>query len=66
MSRIRPNLYEDLPEESEEAGEFPMHGLHRDTVIEVNESHGGNLLHLEIDERCGREWVGYRYVVRKL
>lgn len=61
-----PNLYEDLPQESEDAGEFPMHGLHRDTVIELLKSRGGTLLHLENDERCGREWVGYRYFVRKL
>jgi SAM-dependent methyltransferase len=56
-----------LPEMSslEPPGPLPMHGLHRDVVLSVVEQEGGRLLHLETDERCGREWVGYRYFVRK-
>jgi SAM-dependent methyltransferase len=56
-----------LPEMStlEPPGPLPMHGVHRDVVMSALERSGGRLLHLETDERCGPEWVGYRYFVRK-
>jgi SAM-dependent methyltransferase len=46
-------------------GPLPMHGIPRDLVERVVREHGGSLLHVEADERCGREWVGYRYFVRR-
>lgn len=56
-----------LPDVSstEEPGLFPMHGVHRDIVTSVVEEGGATLVHVEADERCGKEWVGYRYFVRK-
>jgi len=44
---------------------FPMHGIHRDVVQQLIHDNGGTLVHLETDERCGKEWIGYRYFVRK-
>ena len=45
--------------------EFPMHGIEREAVERLISRHGGVLGHVEIDERCGREWVGYRYFIQK-
>ena len=42
--------------------EFPMHGIERDDVVGMLTSRGLRLVDCEVDERCGREWVGYRYV----
>jgi SAM-dependent methyltransferase len=50
---------------TEDPGPLPMHGIHRDVVEPFIRDHGGIVVHLETDERCGREWVGYRYFVRK-
>jgi SAM-dependent methyltransferase len=57
-----------LPDDSsiEEPGPLPMHGIHRHIVETLIRQNGGTLAHLEIDERCGKEWVGYRYFVKKL
>jgi len=49
-----------------EAGELPMHGVHSDVVEALVREHGGRVVHREIDERSGPEWVGYRYFVQKL
>jgi hypothetical protein len=49
----------------ESPGPLPMHGIHRDVVTKVVQDHGGALVHVEVDERCGTEWIGYRYFVRK-
>ena len=46
-------------------GPLPMHGVPFDVVERSLAAHGGTLLHREADERCGKEWVGYRYFVRK-
>jgi 2-polyprenyl-3-methyl-5-hydroxy-6-metoxy-1,4-benzoquinol methylase len=56
-----------LPDMSsvESPGPLPMHGVHRDVVTKVVEEHGGTVVHLEVDERCGKEWIGYRYFVGK-
>lgn len=57
-----------LPDEAsvEDPEPLPMHGIHRQVVEQFIRDHGGILFHDEIDERCGREWVGYRYIVRKM
>jgi SAM-dependent methyltransferase len=44
---------------------LPMHGIHRQVVEQLIRDNEGTVVHLETDERCGREWVGYRYFVRK-
>jgi SAM-dependent methyltransferase len=43
------------------SGDFPMHGVHRDQVIDVITDHGARLVYLEEDPRAGPEWVSYRY-----
>ena len=60
-----PDIYLDLPAATEDPGEFPMHGIHREAILELISAHGAQLLHIEEDERCGKEWIGYRYFVRK-
>jgi len=50
---------------AEDPEPLPMHGIHRQVVEQVIRDNGGTVVHLETDERCGREWVGYRYFVRK-
>lgn len=49
----------------EEPDPLPMHGIHREQIERLINQHGGVLAHLETDERCGKEWVGYRYFVQK-
>jgi SAM-dependent methyltransferase len=46
-------------------GPLPMYGVERGLVTRIIEEHGGALAHVASDERCGPEWVGYRYYVRK-
>jgi SAM-dependent methyltransferase len=45
---------------------LPMYGIHRNVVEQFVRDNGATIVHLEIDERCGKEWVGYRYFVRKM
>jgi hypothetical protein len=47
-------------------GPLPMHGIHRAVVEQAVRDFGGGVLHVEADERCGKEWVGFRYFARKL
>ena len=49
----------------EQVGDLPMYGVHRDEVDALIRQNGSSLVHMEADERCGEEWVGYRYFVRK-
>jgi SAM-dependent methyltransferase len=60
-----PDIYDDLPAATEDPGDFPMHGIHREAILKLISAHGAQLLHIEEDGRCGKEWVGYRYFVRK-
>ena len=57
-------LADDAP--TEDPGPLPMHGIHRDVVEQLIRDNGGVVVHLDTDERCGKEWVGYRYFVRKI
>ena len=43
--------------------DFPMHGVHREEVMEIIRRHGARLAYLEEDRRAGPEWVSYRYFV---
>ncbi len=45
-------------------GDFSMHGVPRDEVIEIIREHGGQLAYIEEDRRAGPEWVSYRYFVK--
>lgn len=44
---------------------LPMHGIPRGQVEQVIRDRGGELLHVEPDDRGGKEWAGYRYFARK-
>ena len=46
-------------------GPLPMHGVPSEVVERAIAAHGGTLVHRESDERCGKEWIGYRYFVEK-
>ncbi len=46
-------------------GPLPMHGVPSEVVERAIAAQGGTLVHRESDERCGKEWVGYRYFVEK-
>jgi SAM-dependent methyltransferase len=56
-----------LPDVSsvEPPGPLPMHGIHHDVVLRLIREEGATLVHEEIDERGGPEWIGYRYFVKK-
>ena len=57
-----------LPDDAGNApdpGPLPMHGVPRADVEAMIAANRGTLVHVETDERCGPEWVGYRYFVRK-
>jgi hypothetical protein len=60
-----PDVYDDLPVAMEDPGDFPMHGVDREAILNLISAQGAQLLHIEEDGRCGKEWVGYRYFVRK-
>lgn len=54
------DIYEDLPPgELGDIREFPMYGVHQDLVRQSIVEAGGQLFHLEKDERCGPEWEGF-------
>jgi SAM-dependent methyltransferase len=46
-------------------GEFPMHSIHCDAIADLIAARGARLLHKEVDDKCGGEWVSYRYFVTK-
>lgn len=55
-----PPASSSLPPSS---GEFPMHGVPRDQVLDIVRHYGGRLAYLEEDRRAGPDWVSYRYFV---
>jgi SAM-dependent methyltransferase len=46
-------------------GEFPMHGIPRESVERLIAESGGVVVHVEHDRSCGDDWVSYRYFVRR-
>lgn len=58
-------IYDTLSPLKTTPAEFPMHGIDRAAVERLIDRYRGVLRHVEVDERCGREWVGYRYFIRK-
>jgi SAM-dependent methyltransferase len=46
-------------------GDFPMHGIDREIMIDFIARHGGRLVHIEDDHSCGAEWVSFRYYVKR-
>jgi SAM-dependent methyltransferase len=58
-------LYADLAKEARDIGPFPMHGIHRDRIVEFFRAAGAVVLRMEEDEHSGQEWIGYRYIVKK-
>jgi len=62
---LKMNIYDELPKDSEDPGAIPMYGLPAADVMDFLGGRGADVLYLEKDESCGREWIGYRYFVRK-
>ncbi len=50
--------------ESADPGEFPMHGIEREAIVELIARLDGRLVHIEDDHSCGAEWISFRYYVR--
>ena len=46
-------------------GEFPMHSVKQEAVVDLVTQHRGELLLVEPDSSCGGEWISYRYFVMK-
>lgn len=59
------NIYDGLPPGDEDLGSMPMYGIPTADVLDYLEQNGAQVLNVEKDESCGREWIGYRYFVRK-
>jgi SAM-dependent methyltransferase len=55
----------DLPDMSQDPGNFPMFGIPREQVVEFFLSKGAELLRIEDDDHGAPEWAGYLYIVRK-
>lgn len=45
--------------------DFPMNGVPRETIEDFFSSRGCEILRVEEDAHSGKEWVGYRYFVRR-
>jgi SAM-dependent methyltransferase len=58
-------LYREDPGAAPEPGDFPMHGIPKDRVVDFLVSKGASIIRIEEDEHGGREWVGFRYFVRR-
>jgi SAM-dependent methyltransferase len=59
------DIYADLPPEVKDLGGIPMFSIRRDEVVTLLSAQGAQVVHVEEDGNCGKEWVGYRYFVRK-
>jgi len=64
-SMVTEDLYAELPRDLEEPGTIPMFCVHRDEVVEILRASGGEVVRVDEDLNGGKDWVGYRYVVRK-
>lgn len=62
---LETSIYNELPDDSEDPGAIPMYGIPSAEVMDFLDRRGADVLYLEKDESCGREWIGYRYFVRK-
>jgi hypothetical protein len=59
------DIYAELPRDLEEPGVIPMFCVHRDEVVEILRASGAEVVRVDEDLNGGKDWVGYRYVVRK-
>jgi SAM-dependent methyltransferase len=59
------DIYGGLPPYHPVADEFPMFGIPQERVGRIVSANGGRIILEEPDERCGREWIGFRYFVQK-
>jgi hypothetical protein len=60
-----PDIYDELPPDATEPGEFPMFGVPHEMVRDLVDAHGGRIFLQEPGERCGPEWIGFRFFVEK-
>ena len=62
-----PDIYALLPPpDGEPIDVFPMFGISRAIVEELIRTAGGQLFHVDKDERAGPEWESYIYFVKKI
>ncbi len=62
---LEASIYDELPDDTGDPGAVPMYGIPSEEVLAFLDSRGALVLNMEKDESGGREWVGYRYFVRK-
>ncbi len=65
FAELDTNIYDELPVDGEDPGAIPMYGVPSAEVMAILESRGALVLYVEKDESCGRDWIGYKYFVRK-
>lgn len=58
-------LYSALPREAGNPEDAPMFGIPREDVVDFFASRGDSVLQIDEDSHAGREWVGFRYYVRR-
>jgi SAM-dependent methyltransferase len=54
-----------LPREAGDPDDAPMFGIPRADVVDFFASRGDSVLQIDEDSHAGREWVGFRYYVRR-
>ena len=59
------DVYGQLPAEAEDPGDFPMNGIPKEHVVDFFQSRGDAVIRIEDDDHGGKEWIGYRYFVRR-
>jgi SAM-dependent methyltransferase len=59
------DIYRHLRADPEEPGDFPMNGIPKDQVVDFFQSRGDAIIRIEDDEHGGKEWIGFRYFVRR-
>ena len=60
-----PDIYHDLRHDASEIENFPMFGVLHETALDLISRCGGALFHVEEDERCAGEWVGFSYMLAR-
>ena len=66
-----PDSFPDIhallpPPDGEPIAPFPMYGVSRAIVEELLRTAGGDLFHVDDDDRAGPEWESHMYFVRKI
>ena len=54
-----------LPRMSEEPKSFAMYNTKKEKIVEFLRRNGAEVVSVEEDGRCGWEWIGFCYYIRK-